>query len=178
MKKIYLLRHAQALPADGIKDIKRTLSPNGMQDAKALGKYMLKKEYKPDFILCSPSTRTRQTCENVMQSIGETKKEYPEILYNGSAGDILNLIQNVNDDYNSVLVVAHIPGIFEIAVRLIGAGNPSLLSRLNQGYLPGALSVLECDIESFFAIEFEKNTLHDFMDPLDYNAPATPARWT
>ncbi|MCD8496669.1 MAG: hypothetical protein LRZ85_00395 [Alphaproteobacteria bacterium] len=47
MKRLYLLRHAQALSSSPTGDKGRPLSPQGLADAAALGQMMVRKEYRP-----------------------------------------------------------------------------------------------------------------------------------
>ena len=68
MKRLFLLRHAKAQPADGsIEDFDRTLLLSGMQDGAAMARYLRKGDYKLDLILCSAAARTAQTAELVLQ---------------------------------------------------------------------------------------------------------------
>ncbi len=178
MKQLFMLRHAQALPPESGEDRERKLSPNGLEDSKALGQDMAKKGYRPDFILCSPSVRTKQTLEGVMGAMEEAPMDYPDILYNASAGDLLHLVQQADDSAQALLLVAHNPGIYELAARLTGSGSNTLMARLSGGYKPGTLSVLSCPCEKWTDIAPGENELTDLLEPLDYNAPARPTRWT
>jgi len=179
LKRLFLLRHALALPAEsGCEDIKRALAPRGVEDAKALAGVMRLKGYRPDFALCSPATRTRQTLEPIEERIAPGDTACPMILYTGGAGDLLAQIQSVSPSYDQVLLVGHNPGIAQLAALLTGRGGESLLQRLREGFKPGALAVFTSEGEDWAEIQPGGLELIDFMDPLDYNAPSTPARWT
>ena len=59
MKRLFLLRHAKAQPADGgTEDFDRTLMLSGMQDGAAMARYLRKSDHSVALILCSPSART------------------------------------------------------------------------------------------------------------------------
>jgi len=180
MKTLYLLRHAKAEGGGSGGDKLRKLSEQGLADAAALGAIMRRKEYVPEYILCSPATRTKQTLEGVCKGgLSCPPADEPEALYNAATGVIFSLIQQVDDSHDSLLVVAHNPGIHDVAARLAAEESPpSHLSRLFSGYKPGTLTVLECDIEKWPEINLASNMVKDILEPLDYNAPATPARWT
>lgn len=169
MKHLFILRHAQTLPSDSGGDIARKLTPEGKKDAQALGKFMAQKNYRPDIILCSPATRTRETLAGVLESLGEIPTEYLREIYNGSAGDVLRLIRQQNDKNEKILVVAHNPGVYELTARLAGSGTPSLLNRLSHGYSPGTLSVLSCPCESWNDLAPGENTLGGFYEPGNYD---------
>ena len=62
MKRLFLLRHAKAVPAEsGIEDFDRTLMLSGMQDGGAMARYLRKSGYSLDLILCSASARTTRS---------------------------------------------------------------------------------------------------------------------
>lgn len=179
MKTLFLLRHASALSSgEEGGDKERKLAPQGEADARALGRAMAHKDYRPDYVLCSSAARTRQTLECALEAPGDVQSDFQDVLYNGSAGDLLYAIRQGGGAADSLLVVGHNPGIHELAALLTGSGPQSLAARLAGGYRPGTLSVLKCDIESWDALQEGKNELADFLEPPDYNAPANPARWT
>lgn len=175
-KRLFLLRHAQAL-SDAPNDKARALSPNGVDDAQALGRLMAKQSYFPDIVLCSPALRTRQTLEALEEGFGARVSNNPEILYNGAAGDYLNEIQKVSDEYSDILLVAHNPSVYELVIRLSDPDQDSMMQRLSAGYQPATLSVLDCSCSSWKDIQFGANELSYLAEPLDYNAPARPTRW-
>ncbi len=175
-KRLFLLRHAQAL-SDAPSDKERALSPKGLEDAAALGRLMAKKGYFPDFTLCSPALRTRQTFESLKEGLGKRSAEHPDILYNGAAGDYLGQIQAASDDYDDVLLVAHNPSVYELVIRLSDPENDVMMQKLSAGYQPATLSMLECSCSSWKDIQFGENTLSFLTEPMDYNAPARPTRW-
>ncbi|GJL86017.1 MAG: hypothetical protein DHS20C02_17920 [Micavibrio sp.] len=178
MKHLYIIRHAQTLPAEGGDDKSRKLTPNGLTDAQALGKLMAHKNYKPDAVLCSPATRTRETLAGILESLGNIQTEFPDDIYNGGAGDLLHHLQQQDDTHKNILLVGHVPGVYELAALLAGTGRASLLAKLSEGYKPGTLSVLSCPNENWADIQPAQGELIDFQESIDYNAPATPARWT
>ena len=178
MKRLLFLRHAQTLPAEGASDVDRKLTPNGQADARALGATMKDKNYQPDTVLCSPALRTKETLELVMESLEGRPVETVPAIYSGTRGDLFHLVQNINDKTDTVLIVGHNPTIHEFIATLAREGSPTLMNRLASGYVPGTLGVLECPCASWKNIQPGENPLVDLMAPIDYNAPATPARWT
>lgn len=177
-KRLFLLRHALAMPAgSSAEDSARPLAPKGEEDATALGLYMAQKGYLPDLILCSTAKRTQQTLQNLQKKLETPAARFLKILYTGRTGDLLSEIQKAEDDKNSILIVAHNPSIYELAVLLGGTGKESLLQRLCDGYRPATLTVLGCPCAHWADIQPQENEVIDLVDPLDYNAPARPTRW-
>ena len=180
MKKLFLLRHAEAASASADGDKTRPLSDKGLSDAKALGAVMNRRAYTPDIALCSSALRTRQTLEAVLESFGESDihTEYLESLYNAPPENIFRAVRDTDDRFESILVIAHNPGIHQLSASLVSDGPQSLLARMMSGMPPARLNVFECPCGSWMEFEERKNKLTDMLDPLDYNAPASPARWT
>ncbi len=176
-KRLFLLRHAQAESSQSNGDKSRNLTSQGKDDAAALGKEMQRQNFIPDLILCSPAVRTKQTLESVQNTLNIDNVKHSEILYNGSTGDYLYEIQQVSDEYNSVLFIAHNPSIYELVILLSGSGNDAAMQRLSEGYQPASLSVVDVKSETWADIQPAVNSLNAIMNPMDYNSPARPTRW-
>ncbi len=177
-KHIYLVRHAQALPAQAEGDINRPLSPKGKDDALALGKVMLNNNYKPEIALCSPAKRTGQTLDLINESLKIEEIKQPQTLYSASAGDLLSELQKIDNEYDNIMIVAHNPGISQLASLLVGSGRASHIQRLKEGHRPGRMVLIAYEGENWSDIQPHENEIIDIMDPLDYNAPSRPTRWT
>ena len=179
MKRIFLARHAQALPAENGDDFSRKLSPKGLSDAFALGQNIKKLDLIPDHILCSSALRTQETCKEILKGLEHNiHTEFLKSIYNAGPGELFNLIQNANPTAHNLLVVAHNPTIYELAVKLASKGPEQHFHRLSQGYAPASLSVFETNIDDWKKLDPNACGLSGFMDPLDYNAPERPTRWT
>lgn len=180
LKRLMLLRHAQALPANGGQDFDRPLSPKGLEDAQALGVTLRRRGLIPDYILCSSAKRTQQTCHEALLNSSEHKIHtgFTKAIYHASRGELFHLLQSVENEPQSVLLVGHNPTIYELAAMMAAQGSEPLLGRLNNGYQPASLSVFEVQIDRWADLDPEKSRLVEFMEPLDYNAPLRPTRWT
>lgn len=182
MKTLFLLRHAKALPAaTGQDDIDRKLAPSGAEDAHALGLEMKRRHYMPRLILCSPSARTQETVEGWLQAFEAERDQITltmvDKLYDASRHDLLDVIQSADNAFGQILIAGHNPGIYELSVTLAVRGADHLLNRLSGGFKPGSMSVLECPCRDWNSFQPGDNTLIDFLEPQDYNAPARPTRW-
>ncbi|MGB0719793.1 MAG: SixA phosphatase family protein [Bdellovibrionales bacterium] len=182
MKTLLLLRHAQALNTEaGGTDKDRKLSPKGISDAQALGALMARQSLIPALVLCSGAVRTRQTWDGVSKGLGDLDADsidYLDAFYNAAPGVLLSEIQNISSDIDTVLVIAHNPGIHALAAMLANDDNaPQMLTRLTASYMPATLSVLECDIASWAEIKPYENRLAALHETIDYNADQRPTRW-
>jgi phosphohistidine phosphatase len=136
-KRLCLLRHAHAADAGALGDHERVLSGQGEREAEAVGAHMAALHLFPQFILSSSSVRTLQTMRTVASALlykegHKMSSRCDRALYLASAGELLREIEGVDDNFGTLLVVAHNPGIAELAAYL-GANASS--------FPPGALAV-------------------------------------
>lgn len=169
MKRLYLLRHAQALSsAHSGSDFERALSEAGINEARALGQVMKDKSYQPDLIYCSPALRTKQTLAGLLEGIEARATESPRNIYESGANALLDVLQRTPDNINAVLLVAHNPSIHQLAATL-AADDGGLYEQLLTGYAPATLTVLDCDIEVWSTIRPGANAMVDLLKAADYH---------
>lgn len=157
--KLYLLRHAQAASSFDMEDKERPLSDLGISQAKALSSHLK----NIDVGLCSSATRTMQTL-SIAQESGASVRDVSvlDFLYNASAGDLLSQIQ-LQKDAKSLLIVAHNPGIHQLAKVLCGEAEETKKVKLEMFYSPSTLSIFECDISDWSDLAPKSNTLLDLI---------------
>ncbi len=145
MKRLYLLRHAKSSWDDPtLADRDRPLAPRGRRAAKVMAKHLGRKGISPELVLCSPSTRTRQTLKRLTPGLG--KKADVQIepeLYAAPARDLLEVLRKVPDEVESVMLIGHNPGIQDLALSLASAGSE--IPRLRSKFPTAALATLELD---------------------------------
>ena len=120
MKSLLLLRHAEAVAISGtMKDLERPLSARGLAQAQALGAWLREHAWVAERILCSSAVRAQQSAETVRVAAGwKTRISVREELYNAEAGAMIDLLRNDAADVDSLLLVAHAPGIAALASAL------------------------------------------------------------
>jgi phosphohistidine phosphatase len=171
MKRLYLLRHAKAVPPEpALEDHDRALAVRGMHDAGAMARYMRKNGFIPDLVLSSTSARTRQTTDLVLREL-EARSDYRDALYLAEAGKILALVQAVPQAVAGVMVVGHNPGLEHLANLL--AREPVRRKErvrrdvLEEKFPTAALAVLDFDIDKWRDIRPGEGELIDFVRPKD-----------
>src|ERR1700690_2884320 len=169
MKRLYLLRHAKAVPADPeLDDHARALTVRGMHDAAAMARYLRKNNFIPDLILVSSSARTRQTADLVLREI-EAKPDYRDSLYLAETGKIFSLVQAAPQSVAGLMVVGHNPGLEELAGLLarepVRRKERQRRDVLEEKFPPAALAVLDFDIEKWRGIRPGEGKLADFVRP-------------
>ncbi|MBN2212016.1 MAG: histidine phosphatase family protein [Sedimentisphaerales bacterium] len=122
MKTLLLLRHAKSSWDDPVlSDYQRPLNVRGKRDAPRMGRLIKEKNFAPDLILCSTSTRTRTTCE---LAVAAAELACPvsllDDLYHASSKAIITVLNKHADSQPCILVVAHNPGLEELLCVLTG----------------------------------------------------------
>lgn len=147
MRQLLLLRHAKSSWDEReLPDHERPLNPRGRRAAATMRDAMERLGLVPDLVLVSSSVRTVQTLEALEPWADTPLVDRMETLYNAPASVLLDTIHTVKETVRSVLVIAHNPGIHELAVTLVGPqaledgyANADL-RRLGDGYPSGALT--------------------------------------
>ncbi|WP_269792585.1 histidine phosphatase family protein [Stenotrophomonas sp. Iso1] len=143
MRELILLRHAHAEPADnGQADIDRPLSPHGLAEAEAAGRWLHEQRLVPDRVLCSPARRSRETLEAVLSLTGYVEQRLEERIYDAAPGTLAALLDE-HREVERLLVVGHNPGLEQL-VALMHSGQ----SGDYRGMPPAAVAVLSLPMEA------------------------------
>ena len=139
MKILLLLRHAKSSWKNkSLKDFDRPLNERGKRDAKAIGRLIRKEEIVPDLVLSSPAVRARETTAIVLATAKlATELRYDERIYEADALRLLEVISQIEENFNSVLLVGHNPGMEELLELLTGCSEHMSTATLAQIYLKG-----------------------------------------
>lgn len=127
MKSLLLMRHAKSSWKDEtLEDYERPLKKRGRKDAKRIAKVIKKNNLDPDLILSSSATRARETVEIVVETLEYNKRiVFSDELYMGEPHDFIDALMNLNNDYKTVMIVAHNPGL-EAFLQIIDGDIESL----------------------------------------------------
>ena len=97
MPRLLLLRHAKSSWGDAsLEDFDRPLNTRGRAASPQMGRYMAKKNYVPDHILCSTSRRTRETLAYLLPHFrAEQTVHFVDELYFDGEYDYIEQIQKI-----------------------------------------------------------------------------------
>ena len=85
-----------------------------------MGKFLSKRAEVPELILSSTALRTWETTKLAIETGNwDVDVELEKKIYGASLEEIINIIKNQEDKYNSICLVGHEP-IFSSIIRLIG----------------------------------------------------------
>lgn len=142
VRQLLLLRHAKSSwDEPGLSDRERPLAARGRRASKLIAKHMRNLRIAPDLVLCSSAKRTQQTLERIGLDSAEVRIE--DELYGASAGELLTILNHLPDDFESVMVVGHNPGVEDLTLQLAGSGEE--LGRVREKFPTAALATLEFD---------------------------------
>lgn len=146
MRTLWLLRHAKSDWPDDVPDHERPLDGRGRDAARRIGRYLAGCEAAPRQVLCSTALRARQTFEGLAAELAAPPPcELAQGLYLAGPGELLGRVQDVSDAVQSVMLIAHNPGIAELAMALARRGDAELRRSLHAKYPTGALTELRLD---------------------------------
>jgi phosphohistidine phosphatase len=114
--RLVLVRHADAAP--GTPDELRTLTPEGFEQARALGERLRAEGVRPDAVLSSPLLRARQTAE----ALGFGEPEADDRLAPGATPEAVR--EAIEGRGETVVVVGHQPDCGRVAASLTGGDEP------------------------------------------------------
>ena len=123
MKHVILVRHAKSISYGYDQDFDRTLTERGEEDALTISRELKHLGIHPDVIIASPAVRTTQTARIFAETL-----EYPFImirfekkLFSGkTSGSFLILLQELEDEKETVIVVGHNPTVYYYMLYLMG----------------------------------------------------------
>lgn len=144
-KLLLLMRHAEAVEfAPGCTDFERPLSESGRGQAERAGAYMAERGLAPELVICSAAERTSETTALLGLNC---PIERSEAIYNAGSDTIRGVIETVDADVHTVLVVGHAPGIPSLAHDLadLDRSNADAAQAIHWGFPPATLVVLELD---------------------------------
>lgn len=124
-KRLLLVRHAKSdWNHPNLSDHDRPLNERGKKDVVRIAKYLADKSEKPAVIYASTANRATETARSIAEILNydltEIRRE--QILYNSSCEDYLDLIAEIDDQFESAMIVGHNP-IMEELVSLLTSGN-------------------------------------------------------
>jgi phosphohistidine phosphatase len=117
--RLYLVRHAEAAPGD--PDELRTLTPEGREQARALGEQLREKRASPSVVLTSPLLRARETGGELARALGVDCEPDERLAPGATVDDVRDAVGGRGDQ---VIVVGHQPDCGQIAAALTGGPEP------------------------------------------------------
>ena len=113
--RVFLCRHAEAAP--GEPDELRELTPDGVEQARALGAQLAAHPTPPAVVLASPLLRARRTAAEIASATGAALDVHEALAPGATASGLAAALAGLE---GPVATVGHQPDCSEIALALIG----------------------------------------------------------
>lgn len=123
MKTLLLVRHAKSSwDAPARDDHERPLDERGLRDAPEMGRRLGERGIRPDVIRASTAVRARTTARLLAEELGVAPDALvlDPRLYGASAQTVLDIVAELDADVAVAMIVAHDPGLSELAFELSG----------------------------------------------------------
>jgi phosphohistidine phosphatase len=114
--RVYLCRHAQAAPGD--PDELRELTPEGVEQARALAELLAGLDEPPQLVLTSPLVRARQTAAELADAVGVVAVVEEALAPGATAESLARALSGLGA--GPVATVGHQPDCSEIAREVLG----------------------------------------------------------
>jgi phosphohistidine phosphatase len=161
MKTLVLIRHAMANNKQVSQhDSMRTLNELGELQAKNIAEQLKKRNYLPDYLLCSPAKRTLQTATILLHTLklNPALIEIDNTLYSGDPEEILSSLCILTKP-KQLFVIGHNPILSELAHRLCSFTKTIILP-------PAGAIAIELPINSWDElIKTQQGRLLFFIEP-------------
>lgn len=158
MKTLLLLRHAKSSWKDeALPDHDRPLNKRGKRDAPRMGRLIKEEGLVPDLILTSSAKRALSTVNLLVEtSTFDGEIRVSRDLYAAGPEAFFEALEALTDDYNTVLVVGHNPGMEELLEELTDEA---------QSMPTAALAHVELDIDQWVDLEESSSRLVNLWLP-------------
>jgi len=168
MKTLYLLRHAKSDWGDSsLKDFDRPLNERGWKAAKDMGREMRERDISPDFVMVSPSRRTRETLARTEEGFGcKLESIEDRSIYLAETDSLVQLVRGAPAEADRLMIIGHNPGMHELALTLTN-GPGVLREEVAHKYPTGALAEISFDVGDWPDVGIGTGRLRAFLKPRD-----------
>ncbi|MEA2080292.1 MAG: histidine phosphatase family protein [Pseudomonadota bacterium] len=163
MLQLTLIRHAKSSwdnPA--LSDFDRPLNKRGIKNAPLMGKIISKRGLVFDRIVTSPALRAITTAHLIAgkQGFPEQDIQQRDELYDASVDELLDCVHSLDNQYASIALVAHNPGLTGLCNYLSGESIANLPTC--------AVAVIEFDLDDWQAVYQDTGRLSLYEYPRKY----------
>lgn len=119
-KHLFIIRHAKSDWSLAVRDFDRPLNERGFRDAPIMASRLASHSIRPQFILSSPAKRALTTAQIFAKQLAIPNKliQTEERIYEAPVQTLLQVINQLNDQFEQVAIFGHNPGFSELASYL------------------------------------------------------------
>lgn len=162
MLTLYVLRHGEATPAQGVADRDRELTPAGLATMQRLAPLLERMDVPPTTALVSSAQRTRQTYRAAAPAL---PVQIIDEMYDAPVDRLFHYVRGIDPSHKAALMVGHNPGIHQLVMMLARGGDAQMRAAAAAEYKPGTLAVLRAGVLSWESVAPENTALIDLLVP-------------
>lgn len=168
MKKLILLRHADAIKQSVINDFSAEISAMGKIQLEKITEIV--KTIEIDKVLVSPAKRTIDTLSAIIEYINTEDIDTVRSLYDSYVEDIINIIKKEDDKINNLMIIGHNPIITQLVLYLANETSDEYIKIESMGITTAQLLVLEFkDLDNWEKLSYYSgNILLNFSPNYSY----------
>ncbi|MBO9581067.1 MAG: histidine phosphatase family protein [Sphingobium sp.] len=181
MKTVILLRHAKSDWSDTTqRDFDRPLNGRGERAAALMGQWAKREALTFDAIIASPAARVKDTLRTFMGSYGtHPEPAWDQRVYLASAAMLADVISEADDAADTLLLVAHNPGLADFVLEHVPDDDESALrDDVAEKFPTAAIAILDFPISHWR--DFAKGCagqLRRFIRPRDLDPALGPEQF-
>ncbi|MDQ6955174.1 MAG: histidine phosphatase family protein [Mariprofundaceae bacterium] len=160
-KTLLLIRHAKAISGDFSQaDVIRILSKRGEKQAHNMAHQINHEALNPDIIFSSSAKRTAMTTNILMADMAMSAQQvqWRDDLYLAEADVLFNTIRQADNGIQKLALVAHNPGLSELANILLSDGVTSMS--------PCTVVAISWPVQHWSDISVGSGVLCAYLEPL------------
>jgi len=161
MRRLTLIRHAKSSWNDiGMDDFDRPLNSRGLLNAPVMGAMLQKDQVCFDLVVSSPALRAVTTAQLIAEKIDYPLGSIREdaAIYESTVKTLIEVIHSLGDEYASVALVGHNPGISGLTYFL---SNQSILS-----FPTCAVAELELSVDHWSDVSAKSGNILRYNHPV------------
>ena len=165
MKRLAVLRHANAGWPDGVGDFDRPLSERGREEASRIRSEIERRELRFELVLASTARRVRETLDVVGEALGNAPIHFSDELYLASENLLVDRVRSATSEASSILLVGHNPGLERLVADLARDDESGIRNRVIAGFPTAALALLELPVDGWAEVRRGTAGLLDLIQP-------------
>ena len=177
MKKLTLLRHAKSGWDDPVsRDFDRPLNAKGKRAAARVGQYLRAQDIHFDHVVASPAVRVVETIEHLAEGTGELMAPaWDKRIYLASAVSLLDVVQEADDAYESLLLVGHNPGLEDLVLMLVpDRPEDAARDQVEEKFPTASVAEISFPVERWEDVRPNGGELSRFVRPRDLDPALGP----
>lgn len=177
VKKVSLLRHAKSGWDDPVaRDFDRPLNAKGKRAAQRIGQYLRDQRIAFDHVVASPAIRVVETIEYLGDgAVEKLNPAWDKRLYLASAVSLLDVIQEANDGYDSLLLVGHNPGLEDLVLMMVpDAPGDGTRDQVEEKFPTASIAEITFPVDRWEDVRPNGGTISLFVRPRDLDSALGP----